>query len=199
MSVARGKLRRWDVADAPFMEMPPDHDADAEDHAEDRHQDQSRVFDPRNRGNAERHDDAEQADLPGQHMHAGGEGAERQQGENSETRGGGGEIALDTCQQQHVHHDEERQPVQRLGHNQSHSRGTVGRALPAGADADQRDQRRQELPVAGDRLFRKTGIGDADHGQDQHQAERQLSDPEVQVPRLVGWPALRNVRCRGRV
>ena len=64
--------------------------------------------------------------------------------------------------------------------NRRRARESV-RVLPSGSDANQRDQRRQHLPKNGDRLFRKTRIGDADQSQDQNQAERQLPDPEAQT------------------
>ena len=53
-------------------------------------------------------------DLPGQDLHAGGKGAEREQGEDRQCRGGGGEKPLYARQQQHVHDQDEREPVQRL-------------------------------------------------------------------------------------
>jgi hypothetical protein len=56
---------------------------------------------------------------------------------------------------------------------------------PARRDANQSNQRRQQFPKAGDRLFRETCVGDAYQCQDQNQAERQLLEPEADVPELV--------------
>jgi len=43
--------------------------------------------------------------------------------------------------------------MQRLGHNEAQSPAPVARLLPPGADADQRDDRCENFPVAGDRFL----------------------------------------------
>src|SRR5580704_12328484 len=75
------------LAGAPCMPMPPEHRGNSGDGPDDEYDNQGGILDPGNRRNAERHDQSEQADLPGQHMGAGGEGAERQQRENGERSG----------------------------------------------------------------------------------------------------------------
>jgi hypothetical protein len=58
--------------------------------------------------------------------------------------------------------------VQRLSYDQTDFLLIVVGVFPPGTDADQRDQRREHFPIAGDRLLGKAGIGDADRGQDQN-------------------------------
>ena len=70
-------------------------------------------------------------------------------------------------------------PVQRLRADQYQPRRPVLGARPSGAHADQRQQRRQQLPETHDRLLGKTRIGDADNRQDQHRTIGQLSDPKA--------------------
>jgi len=52
------------------------------------------------------------ANLPGKNVHAGGEGAERKQREDLETGRSGVQNPLHACQEHHVHHKQERDPVQ---------------------------------------------------------------------------------------
>ena len=75
---------RSDRTAAPFMPVPPDHDSNSHYCRQNQHQQQGRIFNPCNRRNAKRHDQAKQANLPGKNVHAGGEGAERKQREDRE-------------------------------------------------------------------------------------------------------------------
>jgi hypothetical protein len=134
----------------------PDADTDGEHHGEDDDDDQRRVFDPGDGRNGQCHDQTQAAHLPGKHLQARGKGAERQQGEDRERGRIGGKTSLHARQQQHVHHHDEGEPVQRLRADQSQPRRSVGGARPSGADTDQRDQRRQQLPETDDRLLGKS-------------------------------------------
>jgi hypothetical protein len=67
-----------DFAATSPVPMPPQDCAQANNRNRDQHHKQGRVFDPGNRRNAQRHDQAEKTDLPREHMHARGKGAERQ-------------------------------------------------------------------------------------------------------------------------
>jgi hypothetical protein len=118
--------------------MPPQDCAHADNRNRDQHDEQGRVLDPGNRWNAQRHDQAEKTDLPREHMHAGGKGAERQQGENRQPRRLRGENPLHTGEQHQIHHQQEGEPMQCLGYNQAQSPTLVARLLPPGGDADQR-------------------------------------------------------------
>src|SRR5271169_1381645 len=178
--------------------MPPEHANDAETGGGDQHKKQSGIFDPSNRRNTERHDETEQADLPRQNLYARGKSAERQKSENGQACCLGAEYPLHTRQQQHVHYQKKRKPVQRLRRYQSKLRGAVSRAVPSRADTNQRDERRQDFPIAGNRLFRETRIGDADRGEDQHQAEGEFPHPEVQMQQFMRNAGLRHARRRGR-
>ena len=66
------------------------------------------LLEPRNRRNAKRHDEPEQANSPRMHVHAGGKGAERQQGQNCEPVRADAEDPLNAWQQHHIHHHQER-------------------------------------------------------------------------------------------
>ena len=71
---------------APFMPKVKDHD-DKNERAgggKREREHQSRVLNPSDHRNAERHDQTEQAQLPGQHVRGRREGAERQQSVNCE-------------------------------------------------------------------------------------------------------------------
>jgi hypothetical protein len=103
---------RSDRTPAPFMPMPPDHDSNSHYCRQNQHQQQGRIFNPCNRRNAKRHDQAKQANLPGKNVHAGGEGAERKQREDREAGRSGVQNPLHACQEHHVHHKQERDPVQ---------------------------------------------------------------------------------------
>jgi hypothetical protein len=51
--------------------MPPKHGNDCQNGGRNHDEDQSRIFEPRDGRNAERHDQSQNADLPGKDMYAG--------------------------------------------------------------------------------------------------------------------------------
>jgi hypothetical protein len=136
-----------------LVPMPPPDRAHADDRNRDQHDEQGRVLDPGNRRDTQRHGQAEKTDLPREHMHARGKGAERQKGENRQSRRLRGENPLYTAQQPQIHHQQEGEPMQRLRHNQTQSSALVARLLPPGGDADQRDDWRENFLVADDRFL----------------------------------------------
>jgi hypothetical protein len=52
--------------------MPPEYPDNSKYARRDQSENQSRIFNPCNRRDTERHDQAKKADLPGEGMHAGG-------------------------------------------------------------------------------------------------------------------------------
>ena len=177
--------------------MPPKHRDNSQHACRNQHDNQSRIFDPRYCRDAKRHDQPEQADLPGKDMDTGGKGAERQQGENCQPGRAGREDSLHAGQQQQIHHHQERQPVQRLRRDQAHSRSVVACARPPVRDTDQPDDRRENFPIANNRLLGEACIGDAEYCQDQYQAERQLPDPKARALWLTRWRGLRDCGAHG--
>ena len=141
---------------ASLMPTPPQDRAYADDRSRDKHDKQGRVFDPGNCRNAQRHDQAEKADLPREHMHARGKGAKRQQGENRQPRRLRGKNPLHAAEQHQIHHQQEGEPMQRLGYDQAQSPALVARFLPPGGDADQRDDRREKFPSSRRSVFLKS-------------------------------------------
>ena len=125
------------------------------------------------------------------HLHAGREGAEREQGKDRQRRRLRREDPLHARQQQDVHHQQERAPMQRLRHDQTQAPGLVAGLLPARTDADETDDRREDLPVTGNRRFGEGRVGDAGNRQDQHDGERQFPEPDA--PMLRGRSSR---RCR---
>ncbi len=86
-------------------------------------------------------------------MDTGGKGAQRQQCENCQPGSTGREDTLDAGQQQQIHHNQERQQVKRLGCNQSQPCSVIDCARPPVSDTDQPDDRRENFPIANNRLL----------------------------------------------
>ena len=82
-----------------------------------------------------------------------GKGAEREQRENRKPGRAGVETLLDAGEQQQVHDHDEGDPMQCLGRDQAEFLRLVVGVFPPGADANQRDQWRENLPIPGDRRF----------------------------------------------
>lgn len=114
-------------------------------------------------------------------MYTRSERPERQQRQNREPRRVGTEVSLHSRQQHQIYENQECEPVQRLRHHQTLSRGAVACVWPARADADRYNERDENFPVAFDRLSRESGIGNAEDSQDEHQAERQFVKPEARA------------------
>ena len=95
------------------------------------------------------------ADLPREDVNPGSEGAKCQQGSDCHTSRVGTEDPLNVWQKEQIHHDHERQPMQRLRQYQLPLCMIVGCLVPAGNDANKSDHRREELPIDENRLLRK--------------------------------------------
>ena len=79
--------------------IPPEYPDNSKHAGRNQNENQRRIFDPSNRRDAERHDQPKKTDLPGKDMNAGGKGAQRQQGENSDARRVSVKIPLNARQQ----------------------------------------------------------------------------------------------------
>src|SRR5579862_3764532 len=69
----------------PTCCMPPDGGCYPQHQRHQNQQKESRIFNPRDCGNAQRHDQTKQTDLPRKNMQAGSESTERKQDENRKT------------------------------------------------------------------------------------------------------------------
>ena len=133
--------------------MPPKHGDNSKNAGSDEHENQCRILDPRNCRDAERHDQTEQADLPGKDMYAGGKRAKRQQRKNRNPGSIGRQNSLNTRQQYEIDHHQERQPVKQLRAYQPDSAGSIACGMPPVCDTHHPDDGRQNLPINDDRLL----------------------------------------------
>jgi hypothetical protein len=152
-SLRRGGL----LGGVPPQRRPdPDHDGD------DERDEQRGLLQPGDRGNAERQDDADEADAPCRDVDTGGERAEREQGQNVERARIRAHGLSDVGDVEQIHGSEDGRPMKCLRPHEVETLLAVVRRGPPRHHTHDSDEGREHEPIERHRRAGDARIGDAE-------------------------------------
>jgi hypothetical protein len=151
----------------PAVLVKPERDAKTDQQRGAQQEEEDGLLQPGNRRNRKAHCKSEERDLQRKKTDACEERPQRKQYQEDKAGRRGRKQFLNTRYQHDVHRDQDGNPVQRLGPNQSPLGLFAIDFRPSVDDADDTDGKCQKLPVANKRLVRSVGVCDARNGEHQ--------------------------------